>query len=71
MIVLHVVTDLSEAPVIVTAPAEVYNVSGSQVYLSCEAMGVPTPVLTWKRVSFSVTLSSSSIGLEKRIMDSP
>nr|XP_040029852.1 insulin-like growth factor-binding protein 7 [Gasterosteus aculeatus aculeatus] len=40
----------STAPVIVTAPAEVYNVSGSQVYLSCEAMGVPTPVLTWKRV---------------------
>uniref|UniRef100_A0A8D3DLR7 Insulin-like growth factor binding protein 7 n=2 Tax=Scophthalmus maximus TaxID=52904 RepID=A0A8D3DLR7_SCOMX len=38
------------APVIVTAPGEVYNVSGSQVYLSCEAVGVPTPVLTWKKV---------------------
>lgn len=38
------------APVIVTPPGEVYNVSGSQVYLSCEAVGVPTPVLTWKRV---------------------
>uniref|UniRef100_A0A7N9AZA5 Insulin-like growth factor binding protein 7 n=1 Tax=Mastacembelus armatus TaxID=205130 RepID=A0A7N9AZA5_9TELE len=38
------------APVIVTAPGEVYNVSGSQVYLSCEAMGVPTPVLSWKKV---------------------
>ncbi|KAG8004354.1 Insulin-like growth factor-binding protein 7, partial [Nibea albiflora] len=32
------------------ATGEVYNVSGSQVYLSCEAVGVPTPVLTWKRV---------------------
>ncbi|XP_026199318.1 insulin-like growth factor-binding protein 7 [Anabas testudineus] len=38
------------APVIVTPPGEVYNVSGSQVYLSCEAVGVPTPVLTWKKV---------------------
>lgn len=25
--------------------------SGSQVYLSCEVVGVPTPVLTWKKVS--------------------
>ncbi|XP_037531583.1 insulin-like growth factor-binding protein 7 [Nematolebias whitei] len=38
------------APVIVTPPGEVFNVSGSQVYLNCEAMGVPTPVLTWKKV---------------------
>ncbi|KAM9376779.1 insulin-like growth factor-binding protein 7 [Pholidichthys leucotaenia] len=38
------------APVIVTPPGEVYNVSGSRVYLSCEAVGVPTPVLTWKKV---------------------
>ncbi|XP_013887798.1 insulin-like growth factor-binding protein 7 [Austrofundulus limnaeus] len=40
----------STAPVIVTPPGEVFNVSGSQVYLSCEAVGVPTPVLTWKKV---------------------
>ncbi|XP_028271807.1 insulin-like growth factor-binding protein 7 [Parambassis ranga] len=38
------------APVIVTPPGQVYNVSGSQVYLSCEVVGVPTPVLTWKKV---------------------
>ncbi|XP_030002122.1 insulin-like growth factor-binding protein 7 [Sphaeramia orbicularis] len=38
------------APVIVTPPGQVFNVSGSQVYLSCEAVGVPTPVLTWKKV---------------------
>ncbi|CAJ1059294.1 insulin-like growth factor-binding protein 7 [Xyrichtys novacula] len=40
----------ASAPLIVTPPGEVYNVSGSQVYLSCEAVGVPTPVLTWKKV---------------------
>ncbi|XP_068182070.1 insulin-like growth factor-binding protein 7 [Antennarius striatus] len=40
----------ASAPVIVTPPGEVYNVSGSQVYLSCEAVGVPTPVLTWKKI---------------------
>uniref|UniRef100_A0A8C6S5P6 Insulin-like growth factor binding protein 7 n=1 Tax=Neogobius melanostomus TaxID=47308 RepID=A0A8C6S5P6_9GOBI len=44
------------APLIVTPPGEVYNVSGSQVYLSCEAMGVPTPVLTWNKVSPRVEL---------------
>uniref|UniRef100_A0AAX7TMT8 Insulin-like growth factor binding protein 7 n=1 Tax=Astatotilapia calliptera TaxID=8154 RepID=A0AAX7TMT8_ASTCA len=38
------------APLIVTPPGEVYNVSGSQVYLSCEVVGVPTPVLTWKKI---------------------
>ncbi|XP_034722369.1 insulin-like growth factor-binding protein 7 [Etheostoma cragini] len=43
-------TCLTAAPVIVSPPGEVYNVSGSQVYLSCEAVGVPTPVLTWKKV---------------------
>lgn len=35
---------------IVTAPGEVYNVTGSQVYLSCEAIGIPTPVVTWKKI---------------------
>ncbi|XP_030595302.1 insulin-like growth factor-binding protein 7 [Archocentrus centrarchus] len=40
----------ASAPLIVTPPGEVYNVSGSQVYLSCEVVGVPTPVLTWKKV---------------------
>ncbi|XP_048826463.1 insulin-like growth factor-binding protein 7 [Brienomyrus brachyistius] len=40
-----------QAPIIVTAPGEIWNVTGSQVYLSCEAIGVPTPVLTWRKVS--------------------
>ncbi|XP_038142601.1 insulin-like growth factor-binding protein 7 [Cyprinodon tularosa] len=40
----------ASAPVIVTPPGQVYNVSGSQVFLSCEAVGVPTPVLTWRKV---------------------
>uniref|UniRef100_A0A3B3R169 Insulin-like growth factor binding protein 7 n=1 Tax=Paramormyrops kingsleyae TaxID=1676925 RepID=A0A3B3R169_9TELE len=43
-----------QAPVIVTAPGEIWNVTGSQVYLSCEAIGVPTPVLTWKKGSRSI-----------------
>lgn len=43
------------APIIVTPPGEVYNVSGSQVYLSCEAVGVPTPVLTWKKVRTEIS----------------
>nr|XP_057914313.1 insulin-like growth factor-binding protein 7 [Doryrhamphus excisus] len=40
----------ASAPIIVTPPGSVFNVSGSQVYLSCEAVGVPTPVLTWRKV---------------------
>ncbi|KAK1799055.1 hypothetical protein P4O66_007321 [Electrophorus voltai] len=40
-----------QAPVIVTAPKEVWNVTGSQVYLGCEVIGIPTPVLTWRKVS--------------------
>ncbi|KAJ8262557.1 hypothetical protein GJAV_G00167770 [Gymnothorax javanicus] len=40
----------ARAPAIVTAPGEVWNVTGSQVYLSCEATGIPTPVLTWKKI---------------------
>ncbi|XP_036445073.1 insulin-like growth factor-binding protein 7 [Colossoma macropomum] len=39
------------APSIVTPPGEVWNVTGSQVFLSCEAIGVPTPVVTWKKIS--------------------
>lgn len=46
----------AQAPVIVTAPAEVWNVTGSQVFLSCEATGIPTPVLTWRKVSDGKTL---------------
>ncbi|KAJ8271254.1 hypothetical protein COCON_G00101130 [Conger conger] len=41
----------AQAPVIVTAPKEIFNVTGSQVFLSCEAIGVPTPILTWKKLS--------------------
>uniref|UniRef100_W5N070 Insulin-like growth factor binding protein 7 n=1 Tax=Lepisosteus oculatus TaxID=7918 RepID=W5N070_LEPOC len=39
-----------KAPVIVTPPKEIWNVTGAQVYLSCEAIGIPTPVLTWKKI---------------------
>ncbi|KAJ8339838.1 hypothetical protein SKAU_G00344710 [Synaphobranchus kaupii] len=40
----------AQVPVIVTPPKDIWNVTGSQVFLSCEAIGVPTPVLTWKKV---------------------
>ncbi|XP_076842762.1 insulin-like growth factor-binding protein 7 [Brachyhypopomus gauderio] len=40
-----------QAPVVVTAPREVWNVTGSRVFLSCEVIGIPTPVLTWRKVS--------------------
>ncbi|XP_062840884.1 insulin-like growth factor-binding protein 7 [Trichomycterus rosablanca] len=41
----------ARAPVIVTPPGEVWNVTGTNVFLSCEAIGYPTPVLTWRKVS--------------------
>ncbi|XP_041064764.1 insulin-like growth factor-binding protein 7 [Carcharodon carcharias] len=44
-----------KAPVIVTQPKEIWNVSGSQVYLACEIIGVPTPVLTWNKVMKTAT----------------
>merc|ERR1739838_1097957 len=47
---VHTKGKCATAPVIVTAPGEVYNVTGSQVYLSCEAIGIPTPVVTWKKI---------------------
>ncbi|KAG9333573.1 hypothetical protein JZ751_011310, partial [Albula glossodonta] len=30
----------AQAPIIVTPPKEIYNVTGSQVFLSCEAIGI-------------------------------
>ncbi|XP_030050424.1 insulin-like growth factor-binding protein 7 isoform X2 [Microcaecilia unicolor] len=38
------------APSIVTPPKDVWNISGAQVYLSCEVIGIPTPILTWNKV---------------------
>uniref|UniRef100_A0A8C8RZG5 Insulin like growth factor binding protein 7 n=1 Tax=Pelusios castaneus TaxID=367368 RepID=A0A8C8RZG5_9SAUR len=40
-----------QGPSIVTPPKEIWNVTGAQIYLSCEVMGIPTPVLTWNKVS--------------------
>ncbi|XP_069782003.1 insulin-like growth factor-binding protein 7 [Narcine bancroftii] len=44
-----------KVPVIVTQPQEIWNVSGSQVYLSCEVLGVPTPVLIWNKIIKTIT----------------
>ena len=37
-------------PSIVTPPKDIWNVTGAQIYLSCEVMGIPTPVLIWNKV---------------------
>ncbi|XP_068961397.1 insulin-like growth factor-binding protein 7 isoform X2 [Petaurus breviceps papuanus] len=39
-----------QGPSIVTPPKDIWNVSGAQVYLSCEVIGIPTPVLIWNKV---------------------
>ncbi|XP_067850467.1 insulin-like growth factor-binding protein 7 [Heptranchias perlo] len=44
-----------KAPDIVTQPKEIWNVSGAQVYLTCEVIGVPTPILTWNKVMKTAT----------------
>ncbi|KAG3276571.1 insulin like growth factor binding protein 7 [Ictidomys tridecemlineatus] len=39
-----------QGPSIVTPPKDIWNVTGAQVYLSCEVIGIPTPVLIWNKV---------------------
>ncbi|XP_006887021.1 PREDICTED: insulin-like growth factor-binding protein-like 1 [Elephantulus edwardii] len=41
------------APVIVIPPRSAHNVTGAQVYLSCEVRAVPAPVITWRKVTQS------------------
>ncbi|XP_017536556.2 insulin-like growth factor-binding protein-like 1 [Manis javanica] len=52
---LHKVRDgLCEfAPVVVVPPRGIHNVTGAQVYLSCEVRAVPIPVITWRKVTQS------------------
>ncbi|KAL7988506.1 hypothetical protein Chor_007425 [Crotalus horridus] len=71
-----------EGPSIVTPPKDIWNVSGAQVYLSCEVIGIPTPILTWNKVtvrkkertihhingSFKTIPSTNAKGLEYSIM---
>ncbi|XP_061491129.1 insulin-like growth factor-binding protein 7 [Rhineura floridana] len=39
-----------QGPSIVTPPKDIWNVTRAQVFLSCEVIGVPTPVLTWNKI---------------------
>ncbi|KAJ7423579.1 insulin like growth factor binding protein 7 [Willisornis vidua] len=39
-----------ERPSIVTPPKDIWNVTGAQIYLSCEVIGIPTPVLIWNKI---------------------
>uniref|UniRef100_A0A8B9QUN9 Insulin like growth factor binding protein 7 n=1 Tax=Anas platyrhynchos TaxID=8839 RepID=A0A8B9QUN9_ANAPL len=41
---------LFAGPSIVTPPKDIWNVTGAQIYLSCEVMGIPTPVLIWNKI---------------------
>ncbi|XP_075459078.1 insulin-like growth factor-binding protein-like 1 isoform X1 [Ascaphus truei] len=41
------------APIIVVAPRKIHNVTGAQVYLSCEVKAVPTPSISWRKVTES------------------
>ncbi|XP_034629767.1 insulin-like growth factor-binding protein-like 1 [Trachemys scripta elegans] len=41
------------APVIVVPPKKIHNLTGAQVYLSCEVKAVPTPIITWRKVTES------------------
>uniref|UniRef100_UPI002540D20F insulin-like growth factor-binding protein 7 n=1 Tax=Euleptes europaea TaxID=460621 RepID=UPI002540D20F len=40
-----------QGPSIVTPPKDIWNVTGAQIYLSCEVIGIPTPVLTWNKIA--------------------
>nr|XP_060618668.1 insulin-like growth factor-binding protein 7 [Anolis sagrei ordinatus] len=40
-----------QGPSIVTPPKDIWNITGAQIFLSCEVIGVPTPVLTWNKIS--------------------
>ncbi|XP_075459093.1 insulin-like growth factor-binding protein-like 1 isoform X2 [Ascaphus truei] len=39
------------APIIVVAPRKIHNVTGAQVYLSCEVKAVPTPSISWRKIN--------------------
>lgn len=41
------------APIITVMPRKIHNVTGAQVYLSCEVKAVPTPIISWKKVTES------------------
>ncbi|XP_040276278.1 insulin-like growth factor-binding protein-like 1 [Bufo bufo] len=41
------------APVITVAPKKIHNVTGAQVYLSCEVKAIPTPSISWRKVTES------------------
>ncbi|XP_042553433.1 insulin-like growth factor-binding protein-like 1 [Dipodomys spectabilis] len=41
------------APVVLLPPQSIHNVTGAQVYLSCEVRAVPAPVITWRKIMHS------------------
>lgn len=47
---LFIKISLFTGPSIVTPPKDIWNVTGAKIYMSCEVLGVPTPVLTWNKI---------------------
>ncbi|XP_063770297.1 insulin-like growth factor-binding protein-like 1 [Pseudophryne corroboree] len=41
------------APVITMAPGRIHNITGAQVYLTCEVKAIPTPSIYWRKVTES------------------
>uniref|UniRef100_A0A4X2L2U6 Insulin like growth factor binding protein like 1 n=1 Tax=Vombatus ursinus TaxID=29139 RepID=A0A4X2L2U6_VOMUR len=50
-------------PVIVLPPKKIHNVTGAQVYLSCEVKAVPTPVISWRKVCQRTLTKTSGVKL--------
>uniref|UniRef100_A0A8C0ZIX0 Insulin-like growth factor-binding protein 7 n=1 Tax=Cyanistes caeruleus TaxID=156563 RepID=A0A8C0ZIX0_CYACU len=47
---IYLLFSLFAGPSIVTPPKDIWNVTGAQIYLSCEVIGIPTPVLIWNKI---------------------
>uniref|UniRef100_A0A8C4QV03 Insulin-like growth factor binding protein 7 n=1 Tax=Eptatretus burgeri TaxID=7764 RepID=A0A8C4QV03_EPTBU len=47
-----------KGPSFVTRPREVWNITGGQIFLTCEVIGVPTPLITWVKVSVNSKMQS-------------
>uniref|UniRef100_UPI00358F912A insulin-like growth factor-binding protein 7 n=1 Tax=Myxine glutinosa TaxID=7769 RepID=UPI00358F912A len=39
-----------KGPSFVTKPREVWNITGGQIFLTCEVIGIPTPLVTWVKL---------------------
>nr|XP_051696750.1 hemicentin-2 isoform X2 [Oryctolagus cuniculus] len=54
----HVVLTVQASPVVKPLPSVVRAVEEEEVRLSCEALGIPRPTVTWQKEGFSVPAAS-------------